>query len=56
MEELCDHPAITSKEYAYGLVYSWEDDISMILFPFLLTRADKSDLEEVKDIPNMRMS
>ena len=48
MEEFHDHPAITSEEYADGLIRSWENDKSKIVFPFLLSQADQGDLEEVK--------
>ena len=47
VEEFHEHPAITSEEYAYGLIYSWENDKSKT-FPFLLTQADQGDLEKVK--------
>ena len=48
VEEFHEHPAITSERYADGLVDSWKDDKSKIVFPFLLTQADQGDLEEVK--------
>ena len=48
VEELHEHPAITSEEYATGLILSWNYDKSMIVFPFLLAQADQGDLKEVK--------
>ena len=45
VEEFHEHPAITSEGYAYGLIYSWEND-KLNTFPFLLSQADQGDLEE----------
>ena len=49
VEEFHEHPAITSEEYAIGLIVSWEYDKSKMVFPFLLTQADQGDLEKVKE-------
>ena len=48
VEEFHEHPAITPKWYGYGLITSWENDKSKMVFPFLLAQADQGDLEEVK--------
>ena len=49
VEEFHEHFAITSDEYAYGLIRSWTYDESKIAFPFLLSQADQGDLEEIKE-------
>ena len=43
-----EHPAITSREYANGLYYSWNDGKLNQVFLFLLKQADQRDLEEAK--------
>ena len=49
VEEFHEHPAITPKEYSYGLIRSWENDNSKkTVFPFLLAQADQGDLELTK--------
>ena len=48
MEELHEHPAITSKKYAGELIRSWNYG-QMVVFKFLLAQADKGDLGEVKN-------
>ena len=50
VEELHEHPAITSERYAYGLIGSWKDGNSKTVFPFLLAQADQGDLEKVKEV------
>ena len=53
VEEFHEHPAITSREYANGLIDSWNND-KLTVFPFLLAQADQGDLEEVKKVSNIR--
>jgi hypothetical protein len=48
VREFHEHLAITSEEYAKGLIGSWEHGKSKTTFPFLLSQADQGDLEEVK--------
>ena len=50
VEEFHEHPAITSKEYADGLIGSWDNDKSSQSFTFLLAQADQSDLAEAKQM------
>ena len=45
----CEHPAITSREYADGLYDSWNDGEPNQVFPFLLERADQGDLDMAKE-------
>ena len=47
VEELHEHPAITSEKYADGLIKSWNND-KLTVFQFLLAQADQGDLKEVK--------
>jgi hypothetical protein len=47
VETLYDHPAITSRKYAFGLTLSWEHN-SLNIFSFLLSQADQDDLETFK--------
>ena len=54
VEEFHEHPAITSEEYANGLIDSWKKDKSKTVFPFLLAQADQGDLEKVKKVANIR--
>ena len=49
VEKFHEHPAITSREYANGLIDSWNND-KLTVFPFLLAQADQGDLEEVKQM------
>ena len=49
VEKLHEHPAITSKDYAEGLIESWRHDRSRMVFPILLARADQGDLKEVEE-------
>ena len=48
VEELHEHYVITPWHYANGLRISWRWDMSKMVFPFVLSQADKYDLEEVK--------
>ena len=48
VEKFYEHLAITSENYANGLVVSWQHDKFKEVFPFLLDQADQGDLEEVK--------
>jgi len=47
VEKFHEHPAITSKEYAYGLIQLWQFK-DLEFFQFLLDQADQGDLEKVK--------
>ena len=49
VELYCEHPAITSEEYAYGLYQSWNDGKPNQAFPFLLKQADQGDLDKAKE-------
>ena len=49
-EKFHEHLAITSKEYAEGLVNSWKNPKSSHIFPLLFSGADKDDLESVKQM------
>ena len=49
VEKFHEHPAITSREYANGLIDSWNNN-KLTVFPFLLAQADQGDLEEVKQM------
>ena len=49
VEEFHDHPTITHEEYADGLSISWHWDESEVVLPFLVSRADKEDLEEAEN-------
>ena len=54
VEEYCEHPAITSEEYSWGLRDSWNYGKPNQVFPFLLEQADQGDLDEAKKkFPNM---
>ena len=48
VELYCEHPAITSEEYADGLYGSWNDGKPNQVFPFLLEQADQGDLDKAK--------
>ena len=48
VELYCEHPAITSEEYADGLYASWNDGKPNQVFPFLLEQADQGDLDMAK--------
>ena len=48
VEEFYDHPAITPREYATAFVNAWDCEDSGVVFPFILSRADKGDLEAVQ--------
>ena len=48
MELYCEHPAITSEKYAYGLDASWNNGEPNQVFQFLLEQADQGDLDEAK--------
>ena len=48
VELYCEHPAITSEEYADGLSESWNDGKPNQVFPFLLKQADQGDLDMAK--------
>ena len=50
VEVYCEHPAITSEEYAYGLNVSWNDGEPNQVFQFLLEQADQGDLDMAKEI------
>lgn len=43
-----DHPAVTSEDYAQGLIYSGEESTQDPVFNFLLGEADQGDLNAVK--------
>ena len=45
----CEHPAVTSEKYAYGLRESWNDGEPNQVFPFLLEQADQGDLGKAKE-------
>ena len=45
----CEHPAITSEEYAHGLHESWNNGKPNQVFPFLLKQADQGDLDKAKE-------
>ena len=47
VERFHEHPAITSRSYAYRLSNSWDKN-KLTIFQFLLAQADQSDLKEVK--------
>ena len=47
-----EHPAITSEEYAIGLLASWNKGEPNQVFQFLVEQADQGDLDEAKG--NMR--
>ena len=49
VELYCEHPAITSEEYADGLHGSWNDGKPNQVFPFLLEQADQGDLDKAKE-------
>ena len=49
VELYCEHPAITSAEYAYGLFESWNDGKPNQVFQFLLGQADQGDLNMAKE-------
>ena len=48
VELYCEHPAITSEEYADGLHESWNNGKPNQVFPFLLEQADQGDLDVAK--------
>ena len=48
VELYCEHPAITSREYAEGLYQSWNNGKPNQVFPFLLKQADQGDLDLAK--------
>ena len=48
VELYCEHPAITSEEYAGGLYASWNYGEPNQVFQFLLEQADQGDLDEAK--------
>ena len=49
VELYCEHPAVTSEEYAYGLRDSWHLGKPNQVFPFLLKQADQGDLDMAKE-------
>ena len=49
VELYCEHPAITSEEYADGLNESWNYGKPNQVFPFLLEQADQGDLDMAKE-------
>ena len=48
VKEYCEHPEITSGEYAIGLRDSWNYGKPNQVFPFLLRQADQGDLDGAK--------